>query len=151
MSKRKNPLSSYDESQNDSTELEEPTIDTADTQELEEIAALPNAPQTVTVKAVNLEVRHGRMLVYDVSSTASAWLVPVEHLQLTTKEQLVPQKVLDTCERAYSWDNELQAIAVSLDEVRLGLYYLGYYEKQDINVRQVVGGLLRVGKFPVVK
>lgn len=105
----------------------------------------------VAIKLVNLDTVDGRVLVYLAGMPAKVYWVSVEQVRLTTREQVVSSKILDGADKPYNWDIELDEIAVDINTLRLGLYYLGYHSQQEINIREVMQKLLSRGFLPVKK
>jgi hypothetical protein len=106
--------------------------------------------QTRTVELLNMDDFRGRYLVVDLK-TKQSYLVPKEHLKFTSGPQEVAQSVLDVADRPYDWDDEIEALALTKDEIRLGLHYAGLIEPASLNFKEFVSRLLRSGKFPIRK
>jgi hypothetical protein len=59
--------------------------------------------------------------------------------------------VLNNAERPYMWDNEIAALAIPIEDVRLGFYYLNLVQQDELNVRKVVADLVQRGVLPIVR
>lgn len=103
------------------------------------------------VKAINLNIINDKMLVYNVDDPSEVWWAPRDKVVQTLREQVVSGNDSKTWEKPYNWDSEIDAIVVTANELRLGLYYLGYYDKSELNIRQILKDLISRGFLPVKK
>lgn len=103
------------------------------------------------VKAINLNIVDGKMLVYDTSDPSNVWWIPANQIKQTLREQVVSSNDSDKWEKPYNWDSEINELVITPDQVRLGLYYLGYHKQTELNFRQVLLDLVTRGFLPVMK
>ena len=109
--------------------------------------------ETLTKKVAVLthNVINGKIVVYDPENKADVWLLPVEVVSPQRSTQEVPVSVLNSAERPYMWDNEIAALAIPIEDVRLGFYYLNLVQQDELNVRKVVADLVQRGVLPIVR
>lgn len=103
-----------------------------------------------SVRLLNMDVYQGRYLVVD-EQTSEAYLVPKEHLTYTSGSQEVAKSILDVADRPYDWTPEIQALALTVDEMRLGLWFAGLVEPASLDFKEFVAQLLRSGKLAIHK
>lgn len=113
----------------------------------------PESPLQVerTVIVLNHSIVDGKLLVYDAEDKSEAWLVEAKLIANKKGTQSIAQSVLDASERPYSWDEEIETVLISTDDVRLGLWYLGLVKQAPLDVRKTVAGLVSRGTLPIVK
>lgn len=112
-------------------------------------------PQDVVIKLANINKYQGddgreKYIAYEVDHPAKVYLVAADKVKQTLREQLVSRDVLNQSQSPYNWDVELNDIAITIDELRIGLYYLGMYQKQEINLKELVQTLISRGYLPIV-
>lgn len=125
---------------------EESVIETTEA----EVVAPEIAPVMRTVRILNTDVFDGKYVVVDMQS-GEGYMVPVELLQYTTGDQSIQEDALLNCEQPYSWNNEIQSFAVTLQDIRHALWWAGLVSEQRIDIRKLVSLMLRRGTLPVVE
>lgn len=103
-----------------------------------------------TVRLLNTDVYDGRYLVFDTESLAT-YLVPTDDLAFTSKDQQVDESVLDRCDSPYQWDDEIDSLVVTKNQIRLAILRAGHIQKKPLNFKEMVAALLKRGEFPLVK
>lgn len=91
----------------------------------------------VKVKLANTTVYEDRYLVYRVDDISQVFLVPTEHLDFRVSEQLIDADILNRSDRPYAWNDEINAVFPTKDEVRLAVYRNGLVKVEDLLDRQL--------------
>ncbi len=99
--------------------------------------APPAASSKVKVKLANTTVYEDRYLVYRVDDIAQVFMVPTEHLEFRVSEQLIEEDLLNRSDKPYSWNDEINAVFPTKDEVRLAVYRNGLVKVEDLLDRQL--------------
>ena len=109
--------------------------------------ATKKAAEKVQVKLVNTTIYDNTYLVYRLDDISQVFLVPTEHLQFSVSPQLIDETILLASEKPYDWNEEINAIWPSLDQVRLAVYRNGLVKREDLADPQLAQMAL-YGAFP---
>ncbi|MEP7290530.1 MAG: hypothetical protein ABI835_02050 [Chloroflexota bacterium] len=109
------------------------------------------AQEQRTVKLLNTNIYDGKYIVIDTESR-EAYLVPTKKLQWSTGEQSIAKSVLDTADRPYDWDQEIQSLVVTPQQIRIALWQDGAVTPEDAkseSVKSLLARLIIRGVLPV--
>lgn len=113
----------------------------------EKPVTLKNVSSKIKVKLANTTVYDGRYLVYRIDDISQVRLVLTEHLEFRVSEQLIDQDLFNASDKPYDWNEEINAVFPSNDQVRLAVYRNGLIKKEDVQDRQLLQMSL-YGAFP---
>lgn len=101
----------------------------------------------VEVKLVNTDTYDGKYLVYEIADVSKAYFVNTEDAKFSTKPQRIKRAILDTAERPYNWDEEIDRAIPSTDVIRLQIWRNGLVRKEDLEDKTKAQNSL-YGVFP---
>ena len=114
----------------------------------------PKEDVKATVKMLS-NVKHGPkkdlLLFYDVKERSQVYLVPMDKVEFSWREQKVSLSVLMQCEQPYNWDEEIRPYMVSMDDVRLALYRAGLIKPDDNLDKKFLQSLFKMGLLPITE
>jgi len=105
-------------------------------------------PASVTVTVINWDLGE---LALVRSESGEHRLLPKEFLAHSYGAQLIPFQTFITGIKPYDWNDEINAVALTPDEMREILYAQGYVVKQNINLAELAKNTLVRGKIPVTR
>lgn len=107
-------------------------------------------PETVMVRLLNTDIKDNKYTVID-DKTREVYLVPIDELRWTVKAQPISRTVLDAAERPYSWDDEIESLKVSDQDIRIALWRSGAVSEESakgLSIQQILSRLVSKGIFP---
>lgn len=136
----------------ESSEVSDGAFVAGDTQPLDvSFLEYQNASEMITVKILNTDQFDGRYVVYDVNDPSKTYLIPAEDLQFSYGQQKVTQDVIRSAKRPYNWDEEIDKLIMTRDQIRNILYWGGLVEKKEnFDIREALLKILQRGNIPVI-
>lgn len=108
-------------------------------------------PVMVTVRLLNTDIYDGRYLVAE-AGTNNAYLIPIESARWTVKDQEIPAHVLQTADRPYNFDHEIDAMSFTPDEIRMALWKSGLATEdrlRGVSMKEILSRLVSKGILSV--
>lgn len=103
---------------------------------------------SITVTMINWDLGDYALVV---SEHGEYKLVSKEYVAYSYDAQSIPFQVFLESAKPYDWLEEINAIALTPDQMREILYAHGYVVKRDINLAELAKNLLVRGKIPVLR
>lgn len=103
---------------------------------------------SITVTMVNWDLGEYALVV---SEHGEYKLLPKEYVAHSYSAQSIPFQVFLEGAKPYDWTEEINAIALTPDQMRHILYTHGYVGKQALSLAELAKNTLFRGKLPVIK
>lgn len=103
---------------------------------------------SITVTVVNWDLGEYALVV---SEHGEYKLLAKEHVAHSYNAQSIPFQVFLAGAKPYDWTDEINAVALTPDEMRHILYTHGYVGKRELSLAELTKNTLFRGKIPVIR
>lgn len=114
------------------------------------VESIPELSKMATVRILNAKSIDGKYLVLD-ANTGNAYMVPVDDVKYSVKDQEIDEAVLLKAERPYNFDQEIEKLIIDPQDIRVALWTEGIVSEaqMSVGIKRLLRLLIDRGVFPV--
>lgn len=128
-------------------------LDMPSNPDVEDVSPVPMFSRTVSIRILNTDAVDGKVVVLR-NDNHEAYLVQLEKLQYTIKDQEVDEAVLLNAERPYNFEEQFRQFYTDPQNLRIALWQSGIATQEQaetVGIKQLLKNMIARGLFPMTE